>query len=69
MKKNVGKIDQTLRLIAGVILIGASLFVSITMQIIFLIFGILLILTGAVSFCPLYLIFKFDSSKHKQEQE
>jgi hypothetical protein len=69
MKHNVGKIDQTIRLIVGVLLIGASLFVSTILQIIFLIVGILMVITAALSFCPIYLIFKFDSARQKEERE
>ncbi|MEN6292817.1 MAG: DUF2892 domain-containing protein [Methanobacterium sp.] len=70
MLKNVGKIDQTVRLIAGVILIVVSLFgVGNVLQIIFLILGILMIVTGATSFCPVYLLFKYDSVHQKEKNE
>jgi len=58
MNKNMGKIDRIVRVVIGVLLVG-NFFVG-TGHIASWI-GVVLIVTGALGFCPIYLFLKFDS--------
>jgi hypothetical protein len=63
MTPNVGTTDRIIRLIVAV-LFAALYFggvVTGTFGVILLILGIVFALTAAVSFCPLYLPFKFST--------
>lgn len=65
MTKNVGKIDKVIRLTAGVVLIIVGL---LTQNWIIGIIGLIPLLTGIFSWCPLYCPLKIstcptDSSK------
>jgi hypothetical protein len=60
MKANVGSIDRTLRIIVGIALLSL-LFILEGNAKWFGLVGIVLILTGAVSFCPLYAILGIKS--------
>jgi hypothetical protein len=63
MKKNVGTIDRIIRLILAVIF--AILYftgtVSGALGVILLALAVVLTLTSAISFCPLYALFKFST--------
>ena len=65
MKKNIGTTDRIIRLILAAIF--AILYftgtVSGTLGIILLVLAVILLLTSLVSFCPLYLPFKFSTLK------
>ena len=66
LTKNVGSIDKTIRLVAGLLLaayasLGAGL--SSTMGILALVVGVVLIVTGVVNFCPLFKILGISSTK------
>lgn len=56
MNKNIGSTDRILRLVAGVILLGAgmSVFSSALMTTLSLVVGLVLIGTALVRFCPMY---------------
>ena len=64
--KNVGKIDKTIRLLAGAALLLFSVFglgiSSVTGAIISAV-GIILLLTGLINFCPLFKILGISSVK------
>ena len=65
MKKNMGKRDSTVRLIAGFIL--AALSFHLAMPILGLI-AFILVVTSFVGVCPAYLALKFNTcSKDKPE--
>lgn len=68
MIKNVGNIDRFVRLTLGFILLIISVVLGVqsTLSIILLILAIVFITTSIVSFCPLYTIFKIDTSKKKE---
>jgi hypothetical protein len=51
MKCNVGKTDQILRIILGVVIIGAGLFA----QSLWALVGLVPIITGVLKWCPAYL--------------
>jgi len=65
MTKNMGSIDRIIRLSAAIIialLIGTQVLTS-TAAIILGILAVVFVLTSAVSFCPLYVPFKFSTKK------
>jgi hypothetical protein len=70
MKKNMGTIDKTLRIIFGIIfgILYFSETVTGTIGIIILIITVMFILTSLVSFCPLYVPFKISTLKEKKPQ-
>jgi hypothetical protein len=56
MTVNEGTLDRTLRAIAGVLLVAAWLlgWLSGTLAVVLGIVGVVLLLTAAVGFCPIY---------------
>lgn len=60
MKINESKLDSVTRIIGAVILLclGSDSALSGTPAIIVFILSVVLLLTGAVGFCPLYALFK-----------
>ena len=60
MKKNMGKIDKTLRIIGGLILISL---VFIGPQTPWGWLGLIPLLTSFVSWCPVYVPFKWSTIK------
>ncbi|QGU32899.1 YgaP family membrane protein [Thermochromatium tepidum] len=60
LPKNVGPLDRNIRLAAAGALILAGL---ITGSVILDILGLIVLATGAIGFCPAYLLFKIDTSK------
>ena len=69
LNKNMGVTDRVIRIIAAVIFgyLYFSGIVSGALGIILLVLGIVFIITSLVSFCPLYLPFKFSTMKNKPE--
>lgn len=68
MKKNMGSIDKTLRILVAIV-IGILYFTNVISgltAIILGVFAIAFILTSFMSFCPLYLPFKFDTTKKRK---
>jgi len=63
MKTNVGGIDRTIRLVAGLALIavGALGLVASPWNIVAMGAGAVFVLTSVVSFCPLYTILGINS--------
>jgi hypothetical protein len=64
MKKNVGGIDKTLRIIVGLVLI-ALVFVGPKTPWGWV--GLIPLLTGIFNFCPLYLPTKMSSAKENKQ--
>lgn len=62
MKKNMGQMDRIIRIIIGIILLGLALVVEGGLRWIAGL-GAILLLTGIVSFCPLYLPFGINTRK------
>ena len=58
MKPNIGKVDRAVRIVVGLLLI-ANYFVGTGHLISWV--GLILIATGLISFCPLYLPLKLDT--------
>lgn len=59
---NVGSIDRIIRIVAGLVLIAAGFFfLGGTVGIILGILGLVFLLTGLISWCPLYVPFHFNT--------
>lgn len=68
LTRNVGSIDKTVRLIAGLALVGWGLLaagIGSAAGLIATIVGVVLLVTGAVSFCPLFKILGITSNGGK----
>jgi len=67
MKKNMGTIDKTIRIILAV-LIAVLYFTGIlkgTLGVILLVLAGVFVLTSLISFCPLYTIFGWNTGRVK----
>ena len=65
MKPNMGSLDRTLRILAAVA-IAALYFTNVisgTVGVVLLILAAVFLITGFVSFCPLYAPFKITTRK------
>ncbi len=63
---NVGSVDKTIRLVAGLLLAAFGIFgagLSSTVGIIALVVGAVLVVTGVVNFCPIFKILGISSVK------
>lgn len=67
MKKNVGTIDRTIRGIAGIVLVAAFSLGAIqgVLGIVGLVFGIVLIGTAAMGWCPPYTLMGINTCSKK----
>lgn len=68
MKKNMGTIDKTIRILIAVT-IGVLFFTEVISGTVALILGVLAIVfvaTSFISFCPLYLPFNINTCKTKK---
>ena len=65
MKKNMGNIDRFIRVLIALIIIGLYMANQISglLATIGLVISAILILTSFVSFCPLYMVFGFNTCK------
>jgi len=65
MKLNESGMDRIIRVVLGITLVGLDLggVISGWVGIVGLVVGIVLVLTGAVGFCPLYAMFKLRTNK------
>lgn len=61
MKKNVGQVDRVLRGVVGLALIVFAVMTQAWWALI----GLVPLLTGLVSFCPVYALFKIDTCPRK----
>jgi Protein of unknown function (DUF2892) len=68
MKKNMGTIDRTIRLIVAIVfaVLYFTNIVSGTIGLVLVILGAVFVLTSLVSFCPLYLPFGINTCKSKE---
>lgn len=64
MKFNEGTIDRAVRVIAGLALIGLAATGTVG---VWGYIGVLLLLTGAVGFCPGYAIFGMNTCSNKKD--
>jgi hypothetical protein len=67
MKKNMGTIDKTIRVIVAIVfaILYFTNIVTGTLGIVLLVLGAVFVLTSFISFCPLYLPFGINTSKKK----
>ncbi|MBN1374882.1 MAG: DUF2892 domain-containing protein [Dehalococcoidia bacterium] len=67
MKKNVGTLDRTIRVILGIILIGLGLYFQNTWglvaMIVLIVLGLIALITGIIGYCGLYSVFKISTIK------
>jgi hypothetical protein len=65
LNKNMGTVDRIIRLVLAALFVVLYFggFVQGVLGIILLILAVVFILTSAVSFCPLYTLFKFSTRK------
>ncbi len=63
MKCNVGNKDRTLRVIAGIAVIGVGLYFGSWWGAV----GLVPLLTGALGWCPAYFLFGLSTCERKQE--
>ncbi len=61
MNKNVGSTDRIIRLIAGVVLLGAGYWYSNWWGAL----GLIPLLTGLINWCPAYNLFGINTNKEK----
>jgi len=67
MKKNMGTIDKTIRIIIGFVIFGLYFanIITGTLAIILIILAGIFFLTSVFSFCPLYVPFGINTCKKK----
>ncbi len=65
MKKNVGQLDRIIRIVLGLAVLSLFFILDGGLRFISLL-GIVLILTGVINFCPLYLPFGISTRKLKK---
>jgi len=63
MKKNVGKVDKTLRIIIGLVLISL---VFVGPQTAWGWLGLIPLVTGVMNWCPVYIPFKLSTVKNEK---
>lgn len=68
MKKNMGSIDKTIRIIIAAVVAGLYYgnVISGTLGIVLLVLAGVFVLTSLVSFCPLYTLFGISTCPTKQ---
>lgn len=59
MKINMGSVDRVLRIVAGLVIIGAGIAFKAWWGVI----GVLLLATAALGFCPLYTLLGVSTRK------
>jgi hypothetical protein len=71
MKKNLGAIDRLLRIITAIIIIVLTLTTApnLVFKIIVTLFGLYLLTTGILAFCPVYLPFKLSTIIYKRNRK
>lgn len=65
VKKNVGDIDSLFRVITGMFIVFAGLWFSNLWGL----FGLILVISGVISFCPFYRLFGIHTCAPNVERE
>lgn len=65
LKKNVGYLDSVLRVILGVIIVTAGFYYNTYWGLL----GLILVFSGAVSYCPVYRILGMETTLPNIERE
>lgn len=63
-KKNVGRLDRTLRKIAGAALFLTGLFL-LKGSVLIMVFGVAMLAVGLIGFCPAYVLFGISTRKQE----
>ena len=65
MKKNMGTVDRTVRVVLALVVLGLYLMgaISGTTALVLGVLAIIFVVTGLVGFCPLYVPFKFSTMR------
>jgi hypothetical protein len=68
MKKNMGTWDRGIRVIVALVIVAlvAMKTVTGTLSIVLGVFAIIFLITSAIGFCPLYVLFGFSTCKKKE---
>jgi hypothetical protein len=63
MKSNVGGIERPIRIVLGVVLLGIGAFAGLPVEAttVLLVVGTIALVTGAISYCPLWALFGFNT--------
>ena len=61
MKKNMGKVDRLVRIVAAVVLLGLGLFTGSWLRYLFYALAVIMAVTSAVGVCPLYYPLRFNT--------
>lgn len=66
MEPNEGTADRAIRLVLGIVLLyaGYTGMVSGILMYVVLLFGLMLLVTGLVGYCPLYPVLKIKTTKN-----
>jgi len=64
MKQNIGRLDKTIRLVLAIAIAAAGVYFKSAWGAL----AVVPLLTGAISFCPLYSIFGISTCKVEQKQ-
>lgn len=67
MKKNIGSVDQVLRIILGIFVLTLLFILEGTLKYIGLL-GIVLIVTGLIRFCPLYPLLGINTTSRNSKR-
>ena len=62
MKTNVGGMDRTVRVVAGIVILGMFFFLDGSARA-WSLLGLPLLVTGSIGWCPAYLPFGFSTCK------
>lgn len=62
IKKNIGRLDRTLRIIVGLVLFSVGLF-WLKGQILIMVFGLFMLGIGLIGFCPIHVLFGISTRK------
>ncbi len=63
MKKNIGKVDKSLRLVLGIIILAFGLIFQSWWGAI----GLVLVVTAFINFCPLYCPLNISTAENKEK--
>ena len=63
MKSNVGGIERPIRIVLGIVLLGIGAFagLSVTATTVLLVVGTIALVTGAISYCPVWALLGFNT--------
>lgn len=67
MKTNVGATDKLIRIVVGIVLILVGVFSSGWSSKIWIIIGLIPLITGLIGYCPLYTVLGISTCKTKTE--